>query len=193
MVKTKLKRTIIINYDYLRDLGTYDYYIALDWSQENMAIARMTKSSREAIVIDVPSDAEELKIYMRNLRGRKILTIEETNTSHWLYVELKDYADRIVICDPNRNRLLSEGPKNDKIDARKLYTLLRASLLKEVYHSLDGRYDLRKLVSAYDDHVKAGVRLQNQKSALYRSEGKSYKAGDSQLEVGKVLMNYKWN
>jgi len=178
MVKTKLKRTTLSNNDYLRDLDTYDNYIALDWSQVNMAIARMTKNSKHTKVIDVPSDIDNLKAHLKNLRGKKILTIEETSTSHWLYVELRDYADRIVICDPYRNRLLSEGPKNDKIDADKLCKLLRNGLIKEVYHSSNNIYDLRKLMSAYDDLVKAGVRLQNQKSAIYRSEGKSYKDGE---------------
>lgn len=176
MVKTKLNRTQLSNNDYLKELDTYDNYIAIDWSQVNMAIARMTRNSKEPKVIDVPSSIEELKIYLKNLHGSRILTIEETSTTHWLYVELKEYADRIVICDPYRNRLLSDGPKNDKIDAEKLCKLLRAGLLKEVYHSLNKTYDLRKLVSAYDDLIKAGVRLQNQKSAIYRSEGKDYKA-----------------
>jgi len=36
-------------------------------------------------------------------------------------------------------------------------------------------YELRKLVSYYDDEVRAGVRLLNQKSALYRAENKSWK------------------
>lgn len=171
-MKTNLERTTIINNDYLTNLDKYEHYIALDWSQNNMAIARMTKISRSAQVTDVPSDTQGLKAYLCNLRGRKILTIEETNTSHWLYIELLDYVDKIVICDPYRNRLLSEGPKNDKIDAEKLCRLLRAGLLKEVYHSLDKTYDLRKLVSSYEDLIKAGVRLQNQKSAIYRSEGK---------------------
>jgi len=39
--------------------------------------------------------------------------------------------------------------------------LLRSGLLKEVYHSLDDDYKIRKLVSAYEALVKAGVRVKN--------------------------------
>ena len=46
-------------------------------------------------------------------------------------------GNRFVICDPRRNKLLSEGPKTDKIDAAKLVQLLKAGLVKEVYHSTD--------------------------------------------------------
>ena len=160
----------------------YDHYIAIDWSIKNMAIARMTKKSNKITVIDVPSDIENLQAYLKNLKGTKILAIEETTTSQWLYTELKEYVDRILICDPNRNKLLSEGPKNDKIDASKLVQLLKAGLMKEIYHSTDKFLYLRRIVSGYEDLVKAGVRLKNQRYALLRACGKRGKE-----KVGSTL------
>ena len=153
----------------------YDHYIAIDWSIENMAIARMTKKSNKITVIDVPSDITDLQAYLTNLKGKKVLVVEETTVSQWLYTELIDYVDKIIICDPNRNKLLNEGAKNDKIDARKLVHLLKSGLIKEVYHSTDKFLYLRRLVSGYDDLVKTGVRLQNQRYALLRACGKSGK------------------
>ena len=152
---------------------TYNHYIAIDWADINMAIARMTKKSNKITAIDVPSDVEDLKAYLKDLKGTKILAIEETTTSQWLYTELKEYTDRIMICDPHRNKLLSEGPKTDKIDATKLVQLLKAGLMKEVYHSTDKFLYLRRVVSGYEDLVKAGVRLKNQRSALMRACGKN--------------------
>lgn len=149
----------------------YDHYIAVDWSMKIMAIARMTNKSAQVKVLERPSDVKELKAYLVALRGTKILTIEETTHAQWLYVELHDVVDHIVVCDPYRNRLLSDGPKTDKIDAGKLCTLLKAGLLKEVFHTLENDYRLRNLVSSYEDIIQAGVRLQNQRSALYRGEG----------------------
>lgn len=150
----------------------YDHYIAIDWSIKNMAIARMTKKSNKITTIDVPSDIVDLHAYLKNLKGTKMLAIEETTTSQWLYAELKDYVNRIVICDPNRNKLLNEGPKTDKIDATKLVRLLKAGLIKEVYHSTDKFLYLRRIVSGYEDLVKAGVRVKNQRYALLRACGK---------------------
>ena len=151
----------------------YDHYIAIDWSIINMAVARMTKKSNKITAIDVPSDIEDLQAYLKSLRGTKILAIEETTTSQWLYTELKEYVNRLFICDPTRNKLLSEGPKTDKIDATKLVRLLKAGLMKEVYHSTDKFIYLRRIVSGYEDLVKAGVRLKNQRYALLRACGKS--------------------
>ena len=105
----------------------FDHYIAVDWAQRNMAISRMTTQSGKIRTIDVPSDIEELKLYLGGLRGTKILAFEETTPAHWLYTELKPFADEIVVCDPYRNRLLSEGPKTDKIDAAVLADLLRSN------------------------------------------------------------------
>ena len=153
----------------------YDHYIAIDWSIKNMAIARMTRKSNKIISIDVTSDISELRLYLKNLKGTKILTVEETTTSQWLYTELKDYVDRILICDPNRNNLLKEGPKNDKIDATKLVQLLKAELLKEVFHSSDHFIYLRRVVSGYEDLIKAGVRLKNQRYSLLRISGNTGK------------------
>ena len=153
----------------------YDHYIAIDWSIKNMAIARMTKKSNKITVIDVPSDIIEFQTYLKNLRGTKILAIEETTTSQWLYTELEDYVDRILICDPHRNKLLGEGAKTDKIDASKLVQLLKAGLMKEVYHTAEKFIYIRRVVSGYEDMVKAGVRLKNQRYALLRACGKSGK------------------
>lgn len=153
----------------------YDHFIGLDWAQSNMAIARLTKKSDKVHVIDVPSDLSELKIYLKNLSGSKILTFEETTTAQWLYVELRDLVDRIVVCDPFRNRLMHEGPKNDKIDATNLAKLLRLGQLKEVFHSGHEFLQLRKLVSGYEDIIKAYVQCANRRSAILRSIGKSKK------------------
>lgn len=149
----------------------YQHYIAVDWAQSNMAIAHLGKGSKRADVLDVPTNLGNLKEYLKNLRGTKILTIEETTTSQWLYVELEGLVDKIVICDPYKNKLLSLGAKNDKIDAIKLVTLLKSDLLKPVFHSLNEVVKLRKLVSSYEDLIQRGVRLKNQKSAVFRSLG----------------------
>ncbi len=159
--------------------GEYDNYVAVDWSKVNMAIARLTRHGAEPKVFERPTDIEELKLYLKGLPGKTILTIEETTTAHWLYLELHDVAGRILICDPYRNRLLSDGPKTDKIDAGKLCELLRAGLLKGVFHTDDELYELRRLVSAYDDVVRSGVGCLNQRYSLVSAMGPGDQSTDS--------------
>jgi transposase len=154
----------------------FDHYVAIDWSLLTMAIGHMSRRDDAPRVFERPTSLKDLKSYLRSLKGRTIITLEESGPAHWLYLELYDYVDRILICDPFHNKLLLHGPKTDKIDAGKLCGLLRAGLLKEVYHSDSTLYELRTLVSAYQDIVCAGVRALNQQRALelgHRDKGKT--------------------
>ncbi len=110
----------------------YDHYVAVDGSQNTMAIARMTGAANKIAVTEVPTNIKNLQIYLSQLKGKKILTVEESTPSQWLYTELRSCVDEMIVCDPYRNHLLSEGAKNDRIDASKLVQLLRGGLLKPV-------------------------------------------------------------
>src|SRR3990172_5485418 len=166
----------------------YKHYLSIDWSQQDVSIARMRAGSNQPETKMFPSDIKKIKEYLKGLQGKKILTIEETTGSHWLYVELLESVDKILICDPYRNSLLKEGAKNDKIDARKLCLLLRSGLLKEVYHTSNEDYKIRKLASAYIALVKSGVRIKNQNSALYRGEGLKYKK--DKIKKGEEILSF---
>jgi transposase len=117
-------------------MGKNTWYVALDWAQKNMAIA-IAKNSEEPIVTDQPTSLKQLKDIIEELDGEKIMTIEESATAQWLYVELHELVSKLIVCDPCKNKLLSYGPKNDKIDALKLLQLLRGGFLKPVFHSTD--------------------------------------------------------
>lgn len=153
----------------------YDHYVAVDWAQKNMAVATLSKGMEAPKVIDVPSSVKDLKTYLNQLKGTKILTIEETSTSHWLYTELKEHVHEIVVCNPYRNKLLQHGPKNDKIDATKLVTLLQNNLLSPVFHNGSEFFELRKLAGGYKSIINNGVRLKNQRAALFTACGQSKK------------------
>ena len=178
----------------------YDHYIAIDWAKNNMAIARMTEKSNKTKVQESPSDLTGIKEYFKSLKGEKVCTIEETTSAQWLYSELKPFVTKLIVCDPHRNKLLSEGAKNDKIDATKLVHLLKANMIKEVYHSGEEVIYLRKLVSGYEDLVKSAVRLKNQRSALFCAEGLDHKkdkfsskAGSGQFVIKEIEEQIKVN
>jgi transposase len=156
----------------------YDNYIALDWAQRNMAIAKIGRNSDQPVVREARSDVDELKVYLRSLKGSKILTLEESNPAQWLYTELRSEVDEIIVCDPYRNHLLKEGHKSDPIDACKLAILLKGNLLKPVFHCGDDFIKLRKLTSGYEDLIHTVVQEKNRQSALHRAKGK---------DVGEIL------
>jgi transposase len=99
------------------------------------------------------------------------VTFEETTQSEWLYDVIRSFAAKVIVCDPRRNKLLSEGSKADKSDARKLAELLRAGMLRGVYHGHEATRKLKELVRGYEtlsgDMQRTMVRIK----AIYRGCG----------------------
>jgi transposase len=93
--------------------------------------------------------------------------------AHWMWRNLKDHVDRIVVCDPRRNKLIThDGDKSDADDAAKLAEMLEGGYLREVYHSDDaGRVLLKEWVSLYHDRVRDAVRQVNKIRARCRMYG----------------------
>lgn len=170
-------------------MKNYDHYIALDWAQSNMAVAHSTKHSDNIKTIDVRSDVEALKAYINQLKGKKILTFEESSPAQWLYTELLEHVDEIIVCEPYTNHLLKSGPKTDRKDATKLLMLLKAGMLKPVFHCTDEFVKIRKIVSAYDDLIISLVQLKNRRLAMFRAVGKKPGAELASPEERFVLKN----
>jgi hypothetical protein len=105
---------------------------------------------------------------VHGLRGSLWVTFEEGTWAAWLYDLLKPHVSKIVVCDPRRNALLKEGSKSDRIDARKLAELLRAGLLRPVYHGETGLRTLRELARSYLTISRDLTRVMNRLKALYR-------------------------
>ena len=72
---------------------TYEHFLAIDWSMKVMAVAHMTRRSKEPKMFERPSNLQELKAYIDSLNGRKVLAIEETNLaflSHERFYQMKN-------------------------------------------------------------------------------------------------------
>src|ERR1700730_7772280 len=87
----------------------------------------------------------------------------------WLHDLLQPHVAEVLVCDPRKNALLKEGNKNDRIDARKLASLLRGGLLSAVYHGENGVRALKELARSYLAITQDLTRVMNRLKALYRS------------------------
>jgi hypothetical protein len=106
--------------------------------------------------------------FLQGLRGELPVTWEEGTWAAWLYDVLRPQVQEIVVCNPRRNALLKEGSKRDRVDASKLSELLRAVLLRPVYHGEHGLRTLRELARSYQTISKDLRRMMNRLKALYR-------------------------
>ncbi len=115
--------------------------------------------------------ASTLLEFLNGVRGELHVTLEEGSWAAWLYDVLKPHVNEVVVCNPRRNALLKEGSKDDRIDARKLSELLRARMLRAVYHGENGLRMLRELTRSYEVISKDLQRVMNRLKALDRSWG----------------------
>jgi Transposase len=124
-------------------------YIGLDVHKETIAIAVMNAAGKLVSESIIETKATTILQFIVGLRGNLYVTFEEGTWGAWLYDLLKPHVTKVVVCDPRRNALLKEGNKGDRIDARKLAELLRAGLLRSVYHGENGIRTLKELARSY--------------------------------------------
>ncbi len=144
-------------------------YIGLDVHQATMSVAVLDYSGKLLMESILETSAATILQFFAGLRGRLVVTFEESTCAAWLYDLLKPHVAQLVVCNPRKNYLLNEGNKSDRIDARKLAELLRGNLVKPVYHGETGVRTLRELARGYLTAVKDLTRVMNRLKAVYRS------------------------
>lgn len=146
-------------------------YLALDVHIASITIVVMSAVGRILLEKCMVTSAAEIRRVLKEIRGRLIVTFEEGTLSQWLYEIIQPLAHQVIVCNPRRNKLLEEGSKGDKIDARKLAELLRTGMLKPVYHGQTAGRVLKELVGFYLSVVSDTVRVMGRLKAVYRSRG----------------------
>jgi transposase len=146
-------------------------YIGMDVHKETICIAVQNAAGKLVMESVIETKASTILHFLQGLRGDLYVTLEEGAWATWLYDLLKPQVTKIVVCDPRRNALLKEGNKSDRIDARKLAELLRANLLRSVYHGEHGLRVLKELARSYLTLSKDLARIMNRLKAIYRSWG----------------------
>ena len=103
------------------------YYIGADVDSKmtELAIEKKEKILRR---YRVPTTIPALREVLGSIPSTRFLTFEEGPMAGWLYRNLKDNVDDLIVCDPRRNKLIAcDGDKNDSIDAGKLARLFSSS------------------------------------------------------------------
>jgi hypothetical protein len=134
-------------------------YIGLDVHKEAISIAVLNGAGKLVMESIIETKAATLLQFLHGLRGELHVTLEEGTWAAWLYEVLRPRVQEIVVCNPRRNALLKEGSKSDKVDARKLADLLRAGMLRAVYHGENGLRTLRELARSYQTISKDLTRV----------------------------------
>jgi transposase len=144
-------------------------YIGLDVHQATISAVVLDSTGRPVMESILETKAATILQFIDGLRGSLHVTFEEGTCAAWLHDLLKPHVTKVLVCDPRKNALLKEGNKNDRIDARKLASLLRGGLLSAVYHGENGVRALKELARSYLAVTQDLTRVMNRLKALYRS------------------------
>lgn len=115
----------------------------------------------------------QLRELIESVRRPRRLAFEEGSMAGWLYRNLKDCVDELIVCDPRRNaHVAKDGDKDDPIDAEKLNDLYRGGFLKSV-HQLDAvnKVASKQVIGMYHDRVAHRVSEGNYLLALGKRWG----------------------
>jgi transposase len=144
-------------------------YIGLDVHQATISAVVLDSTGRLVMESILETKASTILQFIDGLRGSLYVTFEEGTCAAWLHDLLKPHVTKVLVSDPRKNALLKEGNKNDRIDARKLASLLRGGLLSAVYHGENGVRTLKELARSYLAITQDLTRVMNRLKALYRS------------------------
>jgi hypothetical protein len=100
------------------------YYVGLDVHQASICIAVLNADGKLVMESVIETNAATMLDFLKGLRGQVDVTCEEGTHAAWLYDVFKKTKAKVIVCDPRKNRLLQDGHKSDKVDARKLAQLL---------------------------------------------------------------------
>ena len=149
------------------------YFITMDTHCRTTDVCIKTGAGklvrREHLATAIP----QLRASIESVRRPRHLAFEEGAMAGWLYRNLKECVDELIVCDPRRNaHVAKDGDKDDSIDAEKLNDLYRGGYLRPV-HQVDApeKAAVKQLIGMYHDGVKRRVADGNYLMALGRRWG----------------------
>ncbi|MFV2068702.1 MAG: transposase [Pirellulales bacterium] len=157
-----------------------EHYIGLDTHCVETEMAVVTTSGRVSKRWRGGTAIPLLREAIESVPRPRYVTFEEGPLADWLFRNLSEYADELVVCEPRRNHLIAkDSDKDDPIDAEKLAQLYRGGYLKAVHHpeSLD-RAIFKQHVAGYRDAVRLRVARANRILAQFRQHGVFLKEAD---------------
>jgi hypothetical protein len=127
-----------------------DKYMGMDVHQATTVVSVIDVEGKIVLETIVPTAAGPIRRLIESINGAVHVTLEETTQAEWLHDLLQGFVAEVVVCDPRRNKLLVEGSKGDKADARKLAELLRTGMVRSVWHGRKTTRGLKEMVRAYE-------------------------------------------
>jgi transposase len=144
-------------------------YIGMDVHKATTVTAIRNSEGRVIAEGIIETKAETILDFIQGQRGTLHVAFEEGTQAAWLYDLIRPHVASVVVCDPRK--IVAQGNKNDKIDAKRLAELLRLKALTPIYHGEQSTRAVKELVRSYTAIVQDGTRIKNRLKAIFRGRG----------------------
>jgi transposase len=123
----------------------------------------------------IGSTRRELDAWMRTLPQPRMIALEATIFTGWIYDYLLPHAEKVKVAHPRMLRAIALAKKkNDRIDASKIADCLRCDFLPECHMASTAIRDRRRALRCRNLVIKQSVQMKNRVSGLLMETGVSY-------------------
>ena len=151
------------------------YYIGLDVHKKT--ISYCVKDAAGCVLSEgkINSSRRDLDVWIQTLPRPRMMAMEATIFTGWIYDHLLPHAERVKVAHPLMLRAIALAKrKNDRIDAAKIADCLRCDFLPECHMASTAIRDRRRILRYRNLVVRQSVQMKNRISGLLMETGVVY-------------------
>jgi transposase len=151
------------------------YYIGLDVHKKTISYCVKDAAGCVHGEGKIGSTRRDLDTWVRTLSQPRMMAMEATIFTGWIYDHLLPHAEKVKVAHPLMLRAIAAAKKkNDRIDASKIADCLRCDFLPECHMASTAIRDRRRVLRYRNLVVKQSVQMKNRISGLLMETGVSY-------------------
>src|SRR6202007_2469066 len=151
------------------------YFIGLDVHKKSISYCVKDAAGRVYQEGKIGSSRPELDVWIRTMPQPRMIAMEATIFTGWIYDHLLPHAEKVKVAHPLMLRAIAAAKKkNDRIDAGKIADCLRCDFLPECHMASTEIRDRRRTLRYRSLVVKQMVQMKNRVSGLLMETGVSY-------------------
>jgi transposase len=144
-------------------------YIGMDVHKAMTVIAVLDSAGKVLAEAIIETKGSTILDFLKSQRGTLHVAFEEGTQATWLYDLIHPHVASVIVCNPRK--IVRQGNKADKVDAKLLAELLRTGGLKPVYRGEKSTRAVKELALSYISVIADGTRIKNRLKSLFRGRG----------------------
>lgn len=145
--------------------------IGIDVASEVSSVVTMNEKGKVLTENNIATTAANMRQLVRAVQRPRMAVFEECCQAAWLYSVLEPLCDDVLVCNPRKNKHLSDSFKSDLKDAFHLADRGRGGHLSRVWHGGKQFQVLRERLRVYQKLTQESTALKNKIKATFRSRG----------------------